>query len=127
MTETEDESSDAPKSQNSLIADWKPEDFRLLKVTIVATVIANVITVVLVALAILVARFAARPHHLSGAWNWLPIAAAGPVILWMTGYAVQYQKKHRVARRFLGFMNAFFIFAGVLAILAIIGFAVGVK
>jgi hypothetical protein len=122
-------SSDTPKPRNPLIAYWKPEDVKLLVVSVVATVIANIVTAFMVAGAILSARYAFRgiPVKQLG-WQWAIIGGMAFIL-----YAAMRNKRRsdsklrRVMNRISWVAMTLVALNVVVLILGFIGYALGVK
>lgn len=119
------------------IANWTPDDTKLLIITAGATVAANIITIVVVALAIVVARSThLTPGATVGYWVFFWASAFFPlmtiamvVVFWRNrrGRAALDSFVDRVIRWVMAFAALFSAFMTLIYLLSLIGLATGIK
>jgi hypothetical protein len=135
MPQAKNDTSDARKHRDPLFENWNSGDVKLLTMTIVATVTANIITVILIALTIIVAR-SMRPHPgTPGNYAFLFGSSMIPLMaVWTVLYFWRISRREKASdlasQVIRWIMISVGIFEGLyllLFVLALIGFATGIK
>jgi uncharacterized BrkB/YihY/UPF0761 family membrane protein len=133
----------ADDKKRNFFSEWTSGDTKVLVITIAATVAANIITVLIVALAVILAR-TAQPHPGTPEFYALFLGFTAycvfGVIMVFSGWRNAKARKSeesnldpttaqivRIARWVIAVLGTLILFGTLIFVLAVVGFAVGVK